>query len=59
MNFLLSLLCIRGFHNDVTTCMLEIGESIIHRVFVVWVVFIEAIFPCFNLKPDDGFLPYI
>ena len=45
MNFLLSLLCIRGFHNDVTTCMLEIGESIIHRIFVVWVVFIEAIFP--------------
>ena len=22
------------------------------------VVFVEAIFSCLNLKPDDGFLPY-
>ena len=35
----------------------KIGESAIHRIFVTWVVFIEAIFSCLNLKPDDGFLP--
>ena len=33
--------------------MLKIHESTIHRIFVVCVVLIEAMFPCFNLKPDD------
>ena len=37
---------------------LQIGESTIHRVFVVWLVLVEAIFSCLNLMPDDGFLPY-
>ena len=36
----------------------EIGESTIHRIFVSWVVFMEAIFSCLNFKPDDRFLPY-
>ena len=36
----------------------KIGESAIHRIFVTWVVFIEAIFSALNLKSDDGFLPY-
>ena len=38
-----------------TCCNLEIA---IHRVFIAWVVFVKAIFPFLNLKPDDGFLPY-
>ena len=25
--------CIYGFHNDVTTYMLQIGESTIHKIF--------------------------
>ena len=48
---------IDGFHNDVMTYMLQIVESTIHRIFVAWVVFKEAIFSCLNLKPDDRFLP--
>ena len=39
--------------------MLQIRESTIHRIFVVWAVFMEAIFSCLNLKSDDGFLGYI
>ena len=38
--------------------MLQTGERTIHRIFLVWVVFMEAKFSCLNLKPDDGFLPY-
>ena len=49
--------CINGFHN-VMTCMLQIGESTILRIFVPWVVSMEAIFSWLNLKQDDGFLPY-
>ena len=26
--------------------------------FVTRVIFVKAILPCLNLKPDDGFLPY-
>ena len=37
---------------------IEIDESTIHRIFVTSVVFMEAIFLCLNLKPDDGFLRY-
>ena len=33
--------------------MLQIYENTIHRFFVACVVLMEAIFPCFNLKPDD------
>ena len=36
--------------------MLQFGESATHRIFVAWVVFRSS---CLNLKPDDGFLPYI
>ena len=46
---------VSGFHNDVMTCMLQIGT--IHRVLVALVVSMEAIFSCLNLK-HDGFLPY-
>ena len=41
-----------GFHNGVIAYILQLGESIIHRIFVVWVVFMKAI-------SDDAFcLPY-
>ena len=33
-------------------------EIAIHRFFLAFAVFVKAIFPCLNLKPDDGFLPY-
>ena len=52
------IVCIHGFHNDVMACLLQIGESTIYRIFVAWVVFMEATFSCLNLKLDDGFLPY-
>ena len=47
---------VSGFRNYVMTCMLQIGA--IHRVLVAWVVSMEAIFSCLNLKHDDEFLPY-
>ena len=33
--------------------MLQIHESVIHRMFLPCVVLMEAIFPCFNLRPDN------
>ena len=48
--------CRHGFHNRVMGYMLQFGA--IHRIFVAWLVFVKAIFPCLNLKPDDGFLSY-
>lgn len=54
---LVMTVCRYGFHNGVKTYMLEIGESTIHKIFVTWKVFLEAIFPCLNLIPDERFLP--
>ena len=58
LNQLLSAMtvCRHGFHNRVMGYMLQFGA--IHRIFVAWLVFVKAIFPCLNLKPDDGFLSY-
>ena len=39
-------LCRHGFHIGVIAYMLQVSESTIHRIFVVWVVFIEAMFQC-------------
>ena len=50
--------CKHAFHNGVTAYMLQIGESTLYKIFVLWVVFMEAIFSYLNLEPDDGFLPY-
>ena len=47
-----------GFHNGAMTYTLQFGESTPHRNFVVWVVFMKAIFSSLNLKVDYGFLPY-
>ena len=33
--------------------MLEIHGSTIHNILVACVVLMEAMLPCFNLKPDD------
>ena len=30
----------------------------IYKIFVVWVVFMEAILSCLNFKPDDILLPF-
>ena len=33
--------------------MLQIYESSIDKIFVTCVILMEAMFQCFNLKPDD------
>ena len=38
-----------------TADMLEVGESTVQRTFVAWIVFLETIFNCINLKPEAGF----
>ena len=38
--------------------MLQIGESSIHIIFAVWVVFMEAIFSGLNVKLNYRFLRY-
>lgn len=45
-----------GVHNRIIAYMLQIGESTIYRIFVVWVDFVVTIFSCLNLKPNDGIL---
>ena len=49
--------CRHDFRNGFMAYMLKIGKSTIYKIFVAWVVFIEAIFSCLNLNYDDGFLP--
>ena len=36
---------------------IQFGERTIHKIFVTWVIFMEAIVSCLNLKPDN-WLPY-
>ena len=43
-------MCKNSFHNGFKTCMLQIGESTIHRIVVAWVVFMEAIISCLILN---------
>ena len=50
--------CHHGIHKRVMVYMLNIGESTMQRIFVTWVVFMEAVFSKTNLKPDEGFLAY-
>ena len=45
-------MCRSAFH-DGAIYKLQIHESTIHRIIVARVVLMEAILPCFNLKPDD------
>ena len=45
--------CRNAFDNGVMAYMLQIHESTIHITFVACTVLMEAIFPCFNIKPDD------
>ena len=42
-----------GVQNRIIAYMLQIGETTIQRIFVVWVF---SIFSCLNLKPNDGIL---
>ena len=55
-NELLSVMamCRNAFHNDAIgyTCYKLMGSTI-NRIFVACVVLVEAISPCFSLKPDD------
>jgi len=34
----------------------KVGESTIQCIFVSWIVFLETIFTCINLKREAGFL---
>lgn len=43
-------------HNGAIGFMLQIEESTMHRIFVGWVVLVNAILSHLHLKPDDGFL---
>ena len=45
-----------GVQNRIIAYMLQIGETTIQRIFVVWVDFVVTIFSCLNLKPNDGIL---
>ena len=45
--------CRNAFDNGVMAYMLQIHESTIHITFVACIVLMEAIFPCFNIKPDN------
>ena len=40
------------------TYMFQIGEGAIHRIFVLWLIFMEVIFWCLYLRSNDEFLPY-
>ena len=49
--------CRHGFCNGVMAHILQIEESSICRNFVAWLVLMQAIFPCLNLKHDKRFFP--
>ena len=51
-NKLLSVMtvCRLGFHNGVMAYMSQFALIALHRIFVAWLVFVKAIFPCLNLK---------
>ena len=51
---LVMAMCRNAFHNDVIgyICYKLMGSTV-NRIFVACVVLVEAISPCFNLKPDD------
>ena len=48
-------ICRHSLHQSVMAFMLKVGESTIQRIFVGWIVFLETIFTCINLKPEAGF----
>lgn len=50
--------CHHGLHNGVIVYMLNVGESTTQKIFVAWILFMEAIFSRINLRPDNGFLAY-
>jgi len=54
--FALLVICRHSLQRGVMAFMLKVGESTIQRIFVGWIVFLETIFTCINLKPEAGFL---
>ena len=48
-------ICRHSLHQGVMAFMLKVGESTIQCIFVGWIVFLETIFTCINLKPEAGF----
>ena len=54
--FAVLTICRHSLHQGVMAFMLKVGESTIQHIFVGWIVFLEIIFTCINLKPEAGFL---
>ena len=54
--FAVLTICRHSLHQGVMAFMLKVGENTIQRIFVGWIVFLEIIFTCINLKPEAGFL---
>ena len=54
--FAVLTICRHSLHQGVMAFMLKVSESTVHRIFVGWIVFLEVIFTCINLKPEAGFL---
>ena len=49
-------ICRHSLHQGVMAYMLKVGESTVQPTFVAWIVFLETIFNCIDLKPEAGFL---
>ena len=49
-------ICRHSLHQGVMAYLLKVGESTVQRTFVAWIVFLETIFNCIDLKPKAGFL---
>ena len=54
--FAVITICRHSLHQGMMAFMLKVGESTIQRIFVGWIVFLEAIFTHINLKPEAGLL---
>ena len=54
--FAVLTICGHSLHQGVMAFMQNVGESTIQCIFVSWIVFLETIFTCINLKPEAGFL---
>ena len=50
-------MCRRGFHNSLMAYMLQIVKSTMHRIFVAFVLFMQAILSQLNLKLETDFYP--
>ena len=50
--------CTHGFYNCIIAYMLQIAERTIRKIYVAWVLSMEAIFSHLSLRSDDWVLRY-